>query len=132
MYKSAHGPCVKDIAMRAFAFLSALFFASVGLSPARAADYSPIDCTKASTPTELAICRTYSLGQSEARMATLFGITTSLVAMGQRGDIGDAQRLWLKRRNQCGADIACISAAYKDRIQALSAVIDAIASHGPF
>jgi hypothetical protein len=29
-------------------------------------------------------------------MATLFGVVTSLVAMGQRADIGDAQRTWLK------------------------------------
>ena len=62
-----------------------LFAASV---PARAADYAPIDCGRASLPAERAICRSYSLGQAEARMATLFGVVTSLVAMGQRGDIG--------------------------------------------
>ena len=65
-------------------------------------------------------------------MATLFGIATSLVAMGQRGDIGDAQRQWLKSRNQCESDIACVAQAYKDRIGVLSAVIDGIASRGPF
>ncbi|WP_413992994.1 lysozyme inhibitor LprI family protein [Labrys okinawensis] len=100
--------------------------------PAAAADYAPIDCAKASLPTEQTICRNYGLGQSEARMATLFGIVTSLVAMGQRGDIGDTQRQWLKARNQCGTDIACIAEAYKARILTLSTVMDGIASHGPF
>jgi uncharacterized protein len=47
--------------------------------PARAADYAPIDCSKASSPAERAICRSYPLGQAEARMATLFGVVTSLL-----------------------------------------------------
>jgi uncharacterized protein len=98
--------------------------------PARAADYAPIDCSKASSPVERTICRSYPLGQAEARMATLFGVVTLLVAMGQRGDIGDAQRKWLKERNAC-ADSACIARAYQSRIAALSATLDAIASHGP-
>jgi uncharacterized protein len=100
--------------------------------PARAADYAPIDCSKASLPAERAICRSYPLGQAEARMATMFGIVTSLVAMGQRGDIGDAQRKWLKERDACGDDSACIARAYQSRITALSSVLDAIASRGPF
>ena len=110
-------------------FVLSLFAASV---PASAADYAPIDCGKASPSAERAICRSYSLGQAEARMATLFGVVTSLVAMGQRADIGDAQRIWLKERNACGDDGACIARAYQSRIAALSANLDVIASHGPF
>jgi uncharacterized protein len=101
-------------------------------APARAADYAPIDCSKASSPAERTICGSYSLGQAEARMATLFGAVTSLVAMGQRADIGDTQRGWLKERNGCGSDGACIARAYQSRIAALSATLDAIASRGPF
>jgi uncharacterized protein len=104
----------------------------VALVPARAADYAPIDCSKVSLPAERAICRSYPLGQAEARMATMFGIVTSLVAMGQRGDIGDAQRKWLKERNACGDDNACIARAYQSRIAVLSSAFDAIASRGPF
>src|ERR1700748_375779 len=99
---------------------------------ARAADYAPIDCGKASSSAERAICRSYSLDQEEARMATLYGVVTSLVAMGQRADIGDAQRTWLKERNACGEDAACIARAYHSGIAALSATLDAIASHGQF
>ena len=104
----------------------------VASAPARAADYVPIDCSKASLPAERAICRSYPLGQAEARMATMFGIVTSLVAMGQRGDIGDAQRKWLKDRDACGDDSTCIARAYQSRIAVLSATLDAVASHGPF
>jgi uncharacterized protein len=110
-----------------------VFFGFLAVSaPAHAADYAPLDCGRASAPAERAICRSYPLGQAEARMATLFGVVTSLVAMGQRGDIGDAQRQWLKQRDACGGDTACLARAYRSRIDALSATFDAIASHGPF
>jgi uncharacterized protein len=111
--------------------LVALGFLVVSV-PVHAADYAPLDCGKASAPAERAICRSYPLGQAEARMATLFGVVTSLVAMGQRGDIGDAQRKWLKQRDACGNDTTCLARAYQSRIDALSAALDTIASHGPF
>ena len=111
--------------------LAALGFLVVA-APAWAADYAPVDCGKASSPAERTICRSYPLGQAEARMATLFGVVTSLVAMGQRGDIGDAQRKWLKERNACGEDTTCLARAYQSRIDALSAVLDTVAAHGPF
>jgi uncharacterized protein len=100
--------------------------------PAKAAGYAPLDCRNAASPAEKAVCRSYSLGQSEARMATLFGIVTALVGMGQRGDIGDQQRQWIKTRDACGADTSCLAEAYKARIQALSAIMDSIAARGPF
>jgi uncharacterized protein len=111
--------------------LIAVAFLAVSV-PARAADYVPIDCGKASLPAERAICRNYPLGQAEARMATLFGAVTSLVPMGQRSDIGDAQRKWLKERNACGDDTTCLARAYQSRIDSLSTSFDAIASRGPF
>jgi uncharacterized protein len=62
------------------------------------ASYAPLNCSKASIPAEKTICGTYELGQDEARLATLYGLLTSLVAMGQRGDIIDAQRSqWLRK-----------------------------------
>ena len=101
-------------------------------SRADAASYAPLDCGKAASPAQFAICRNYSLGQAEARVATLFAIATSLVGMGQRGAIADAQRRWLSGRESCGGNLACLSNAYRTRINELSKVIDAIASHGPF
>jgi uncharacterized protein len=97
-----------------------------------AADYAPIDCGKATSAADRTICRNYALGQAEARMATLYGIDMSLVAMGQRGDIGDAQKAWLKTREACGANVACLTRAYNDRIDQLNEVITGIASRGPY
>ncbi|WP_414461505.1 lysozyme inhibitor LprI family protein [Hyphomicrobium sp. DY-1] len=97
-----------------------------------AGDYAPLNCHKASSPSEKTICSSYPLGQSEARMATLFSVATSLVAMGQRGDIQDAQRNWLASRDACGKDVGCLDAAYQRRIGALNNVIANIASRGPY
>jgi uncharacterized protein len=112
--------------------LAAALIACLAAGAARAADYAPLDCAKARSPTERTICSDYALGRQEARMATLFEWTMSLVAMGQRGDIGDAQRDFIKTREACGVRVACIRAAYDARIAALEAVMKTIASHGPF
>lgn len=100
--------------------------------PAIAAGYAPLDCTKAKSAAEIAICKSYALGQAEAHMATLYAVSTSLVAMGQRGDIQDAQAAFLKARDACGRDIACLAKAYNERIGQLDKVIAAIASRGPY
>ena len=111
-----------------------LALAATPLAPmaASAAPYAPLDCAKAASPAETAICGSYVLGQAEARMATLYSIATALVAMGQRGTIGDAQHDWIKTRDACGADTACLARAYQERIEALSGVIDDVVSRGPF
>jgi uncharacterized protein len=94
--------------------------------------YRPLECGKAVSQSELAICRTYALGQAEARMATLFGIVTSLVPMGQRADIEESQRQWLNMRESCGGNTACLSKSYQSRIDTLSAIIASISARGPF
>ena len=114
--------------------LGILLALALGLSPrlGLAASYAPIDCAKASTAADATICKTYTLGQDEARLATLFGVLTSLVAMGQRGDIIDKQQKWISVREACGSNVNCLSHAYQTRIDELSARLDAVAKRGPF
>ncbi len=100
--------------------------------PASAADYAPLDCTKANSQAQRAICSSYQLGQLEARMATLFELTTSLVAMGQRGAIQEDQRSFLKERDACQSNIGCIRDLYGTRIKQLEAIMSGIREHGPF
>ncbi len=111
-------------------FVALSFLAAA--TPVLAADYAPINCSKTALPMERAICRNYALGQAEARMATLFGVIRSLVAMGQHSDVADAQRKWLKERSACESDTPCLTRAYQSRIKALSRTLDTIAAHGPF
>jgi uncharacterized protein len=113
--------------------LGVLLAASVAMPcAAGAGDYAPLNCAKAGSAAERTICGSYALGQAEARMATLFGIATSLVAMGERGALKDEQRAWLKEREACGTRIGCLTRRYDARIKTLSGVIDGVAAHGPF
>ena len=118
--------------MKSFILGLTAMAAFAAATEASAADYAPLDCRRANAPALSAICGTYSLGQAEARMATLFGIATSLVAMGQRGDLVDTQRHWLAERDRCGDDTDCLHDAYARRIRQLNAVIEDIASRGPY
>lgn len=111
--------------------LLALAF-SLSPRPGLSASYAPLDCAKASTAADKAICKTYALGQDEARVATLFEVLTSLVAMGQRGDIIDRQQQWLSVREACGSNLNCLSHAYQSRIDELSQALDTLAKRGPF
>ncbi len=111
-------------------FIGVAAFAAA--SEALAADYAPLDCREAGGLALYAICSNYSLGQEEAHMATLFGIATSLVAMGQRGDLIDTQRDWLAERDRCGDDKGCLHDAFGRRIRRLNGLIDSIASRGPY
>lgn len=112
---------------------AALVVAHVGLAqPAHAADYAPLNCTRADSEAQRVICSDYGLGQDEARMATLYAVTTSLVAMGQRGDIQDAQRAFLKDRDACRSNVDCLRNLYAGRIRQLNAVMSRIAERGPF
>jgi uncharacterized protein len=118
--------------MRRFATtMTALTLVCVSAA-ANAGEYAPLSCKKANSPAEHTICDSYSLGQSEARMATLFGVTTSLVAMGQRGNIQDDQRKWLQSRDACGKSIPCLTEAYERRIREFESVLAGIASRGPY
>lgn len=117
--------------MRKAVFLAlSMWLGGCGL--AEAGDYAPLDCDKAKTASEHAICNSYRLGQDEARMATLYAVATSLVAMGQRGDLGDTQRRWLQKRDACGKNPMCLKGTYASRIGELDDVIKSIASRGPF
>ena len=113
-------------------FACAIVISITAADVAVCGEYSPIDCNRADDAAQKAICRDYSLGQAEARMATLYSIVTSMVGMGQRAEIQDAQRDWIKGRDSCAGDKACLGEAYARRINTLNAAIADIASHGPF
>lgn len=90
---------------------------------AHAASYN---CAKAKTPDEKAICANRSLSELDVKMAALFGVRMKLpMLMGARGAAQDEQRAFLTNRGYCGADAACIGAAYQQRIDEINAEIDA-------
>jgi uncharacterized protein len=114
--------------------LGVLLVSALGLAagPGRADNYAPLDCAKAKSASEIAVCKSYALGQDEARMATLYGIVISLVAMGQKGDIVDSQRRWVATREACASDAECLFRAYRTRIEELTRTLDEVEKRGPF
>lgn len=109
-------------------FLAVTLAASLAV-PASAASFS---CAGVSTPDEVAICKSCDLAQLDVKMATLYGVITKLVGMGQRGMIQDDQRAWLVERASCKGDAACLSNAYQTRIRAIEGMLSDIYSRGPF
>ncbi|MGX1099322.1 lysozyme inhibitor LprI family protein [Amorphus sp. MBR-141] len=109
-----------------------LLSAAVAAALAGPAAAQSFDCANAAKPDEKAICGSRELANLDVKMATLYEVTTSLVAMGSRGAIQDDQRAFLETRGACGADVACIRSAYQSRIAALEDVVKRIAANGPY
>jgi len=91
-----------------------------------------IDCKKAVTPNEKTICSDPVLIQADARMDTLYNVAIHFVAMGTRGNLQEQQPVWVKQREACGTDKACICDAYKKRTAVFDAIIKHVATFGPF
>ena len=81
---------------------------------------------------EKVICADCDLAQLDVKMATMYQVLTRTSAMGARGALQDDQRAWLGRRAQCGADRACIRAAYETRIGQLQKLLDDFYARGPY
>lgn len=97
--------------------------------PAQAASF---DCSKAQTADEKTICVDQALNDQDVEMSALYTQLKPLLGMGARGDMEDAQVAWLKRREACGDNHACLSKAYEDRLLQLRGGFEALAKRGPF
>ncbi|AYM05800.1 MULTISPECIES: lysozyme inhibitor LprI family protein [Agrobacterium] len=101
-----------------------LLLASSLVSPAAAASF---DCGKTDLAAdEKAICDNRALNDQDVKMATTFDILTQLMAMGARDTLRDEQSKWLKKRQECSADVACLTAAYEERMKRLGEAFQSI------
>ncbi|MEJ0097949.1 MAG: hypothetical protein WDM84_08530 [Bauldia sp.] len=104
--------------------LALLAIAFAGL--AGSAHAASFNCAKAKTPDEKAVCRNPTLSDLDLQMATLFGVRMKVpMLMGSRGAAQDEQHQFLVTRSACGANVACLSAAYQQRIDTIDAELDA-------
>ena len=110
-----------------FTGLAALLM-SAAWQPARAASF---DCSKAEAADEKAVCADRQLNDEDVEMAVLYTLLKPLLGMGARGDMEDEQAAWLRRREACGADRACLGKAYQERVQQLRGNLEALAKRGP-
>lgn len=76
------------------------------------------DCAKASTTVEQNLCKHSSLGRMDGVLGRLYA---SLKKRKLHEALFGDQLKWLKGRDACGADTACLRALYADRLSALAA-----------
>nr|WP_307156562.1 hypothetical protein [Rhizobium paknamense] len=85
------------------------------------------DCTRTDLKAdEKVICDNRDLNDLDVKMVTTFDLIAGLLPMGNRGELQDQQSAWLKTRQACNADKACITKAYGDRLTQLMSVYDRI------
>lgn len=107
----------------ATAILSAgvLVSAAIGvLAITTTANSQSFSCALADTPAEFAVCNSENLLIKDEHLAALFRN-----AIGQANGTENVQKvsveqsLWMKRRNDCQNNMACIDRLYDERIRSL-------------
>jgi len=87
---------------------------------------SGMDCTKAASVVEKAICADKPLYELDAQMGAAY--RKLMKAAPAQAEVKKAQRQWLRERDGCGEEVSCLSQRYQDRLQVLHAQwIDAVA-----
>ncbi|RME97648.1 MAG: DUF1311 domain-containing protein [Alphaproteobacteria bacterium] len=79
------------------------------------------NCNYAKIPAEVAICNSPELAELDRRMAQLyFAKRNSSITSAMRGQLKRFQKRWLRHRNACGYDIACLKRSHLEQIQSLN------------
>jgi uncharacterized protein len=86
-------------------------------APAFAASF---DCGKAAAPDEIAICANPDVSALDSEMGGLwFAYSQIPFLMGMSGNRQDEAHAFLATRAACGANVACLTTAYHQRIATL-------------
>lgn len=97
--------------------------ASVMLTGSPSAAAPPFNCSIAQEQAEIAVCDSADLGLLDREMNRLyFDKRDTLKAAGKLPEadaLRTEQRAFLKTRNDCGYEMACLTALYKNRLKAL-------------
>lgn len=99
-------------------------FAVVTASQAK--DGPSFDCSKASSDVERTICSNEQLAASDASVAANYRQLLQYRTGKDAKVFKDEQRAWLKRRNQCGTNVACLSDAYDVRYSEMCTVTSGV------
>ncbi len=89
-------------------------FALLLSMPSHAAGF---DCAKAASVTEKAICSDSKLSKLDGDLAVAWNTALDLAI--DSAPMKSSQLQWLKRRNSCGGNTACLTASYDERLAAL-------------
>ncbi|HTH73139.1 MAG TPA: lysozyme inhibitor LprI family protein [Trinickia sp.] len=101
--------------MRSFPQLVSLIALAALPIASRAASF---DCAKAASPTEKTICATPALSRLDSDLAAAW--KAAIAQSHDAAALKNAQRQWLRLRDACGEDKACVSDRYHERLAALT------------
>jgi uncharacterized protein len=73
------------------------------------------DCHRATWQDEIAICENAELSALDRQLAKFYTDAKNIFKSGFKAHIRHAQREWLEKRHECGADIECLDRSYRDR-----------------
>lgn len=93
----------------------ALSIVAIALLPSQSAQAASFDCSRARTPTEIAICANPEVSSLDEDLAGLYRSLLNQLPAHQADQVRQEQRSWIKARNSCGADIDCLRARYEER-----------------
>jgi len=79
-----------------------------------------MDCTKAANAVENTICANKGLYELDTQMGSAYRTLMNATSQAQV-ELKRSQRQWLKVRNECVEDVACLDQHYRERLQALYA-----------
>lgn len=99
--------------------LLALFALSVLFAAAPASAQPSFDCARASTPVEFTICEVPVLAQLDLQLAGAYGAARATSTSSEKRRIRDEQVGWIRSRDRCGSDAACLEASMRARLAAL-------------
>lgn len=82
-------------------------------------DVSAVDCGLALTPAEDAICSSSKLRRLDASMTRQYRIALS-ISGDDEPNLRAEQAEWIRSRDACGGDTACIAKRYRERLNVLA------------
>lgn len=107
------------LAARASVALAATLICSFTFVPEVLAQGPSFNCVTDTRPDERTVCASAALSQLDRQLSTLYFAVRDGLDAGQQAVLRDGQRSWIRERQSCGANAACISALYQRRISQL-------------
>jgi hypothetical protein len=80
-------------------------------------DGTSFDCSRASSATEHLLCDDPTLWGPDRAISALYSVYRERAAADLRVRLRDAQRSWIAWRDGCGADLGCVTEAYRQRLK---------------
>nr|WP_199030617.1 lysozyme inhibitor LprI family protein [Ralstonia sp. ASV6] len=100
------------------------------MAAAQPAFAAGLDCSRVEGSTQTAICADDTLHRLDGRLSSLYGKLIRAQPR-QRSALRQAQLGWMKIRDQCNADVNCLTGKYRERIGELQAQLCVAIAYQP-